>query len=66
MNPDGRRWLTIAQTAELLQVNAKTIYQMASRGDLPVVRICGRRKGLRVDRLELERRLEAQASRRAR
>ena len=61
MTEAGRRWLTIAQTAELLQLNPKTIYSMASRGSLPVVRICpGRRKGLRIDRRELERRLEKQ------
>jgi excisionase family DNA binding protein len=56
-----RRWLTVAQTAELLQVSLKCAYAMASRGALPIVKICpGRRKGLRIDGRELEKRLERQ------
>jgi hypothetical protein len=56
-----RRFWTIAQTADFLQLSIKCIYAMASRGSLPVVRICpGRKKGLRIDGRELERRLEKQ------
>lgn len=52
--------MTIAQAAELLQVHIKSAYAMASRRQLPVARISSGRKGLRIDRLELERRLERQ------
>jgi excisionase family DNA binding protein len=55
-----RRWLTIAQAAELLQINRKTAYAMAAREALPIVRISSGRKGIRVDGRELERRLELQ------
>lgn len=66
MNPSlAHRWLTIAQAAEFLQLSPKCVYAMVARGDLPVVRICpGRKKGLRVDGRELERRLERQLTER--
>ena len=63
---ENRRWLTVAQAAELLQLSAKTLYRkVARRADLcggppPVVKVISGKKGIRLDGKELERRLEQQ------
>ena len=53
-----RRWLTIAQASDFLQINIKTCYSMAARGELPCVKV-GRRT-LRIDGRRLSEQLEAQ------
>jgi excisionase family DNA binding protein len=63
MNPE-RRWLTIVQAADFLQINVKTCYSMAARGELPAVRV-GRRT-LRIDSRRLCEQLELQLSAKAR
>jgi excisionase family DNA binding protein len=60
MTDHPRRWLTITQAAEVLQIHPKTAYSWALTGRLPTARIGGSRKAIRVDRVELERRLERQ------
>jgi len=60
MNPEGRRFLTISQAADFLQINVKTCYSMAARGELPAVRV-GRRT-LRIDGRRLCEQLELQLS----
>jgi len=52
-----KRWLTVSQAAEILQIHRKTAYSWAARGILPMVRISG---VLRVDRTRLEADLERQ------
>ena len=59
MNPE-RRWLTISQAADFLQINLKTCYSMAARGELPSVRL-GKRS-LRIDGRVLEADLERQVA----
>jgi excisionase family DNA binding protein len=58
MNLEGRRYLTIAQAAALLQVHIKTAYAMANRGEIPSVKI-GRRT-IRIDGRRLCEQLERQ------
>lgn len=48
----SRRWLSIAQAAELLGVSVRTASRWATAGDLPALRI---RHTLRIDALALER-----------
>jgi len=60
MNPEGRRYLTIAQAADLLQVHIKTCYAMAARGEIPVVKI-GKRT-VRIDGRRLCDELERQVA----
>ena len=55
----GPRFLTVQETAELLRLHRQTVYTMASRGQLPAVRI-GR--ALRIHAGKLERMLEDQAA----
>jgi len=55
-----KRWLTVAQTADLLQVHIKSAYAMAARGEIPFVKI-GKRT-IRIDGKALERELENQIS----
>jgi excisionase family DNA binding protein len=56
MSPE-KRWLTIAQAADLLSINRKTAYSWAARGILPTVRVGG---ALRVDKVKLESDFEHQ------
>jgi excisionase family DNA binding protein len=60
MSTEGRRFLTIAQAADFLQINVKTCYSMAALGELPAVRV-GRRT-LRIDGRRLSEQLEVQLS----
>jgi len=57
----GRRWLTVSQAAEVLQIHPKTAYSWALTGRLPAARIGGSRKAIRIDRVALEAKLEQQA-----
>jgi len=57
MNKDGRRWITIKETAERLGIHSVTVYRMASRGQIPVAKLGG---GLLVDWWSLEAGLEEQ------
>jgi excisionase family DNA binding protein len=57
MNKEGRRWLTIKETAEKLGLHPITAYRLAGRGEIPCAKIGG---NLLVDWLTLERQLEAQ------
>lgn len=58
--PLPRRWLTIVQTAELLQLNKKTIYALIMRGEIPSSKIGGSR---RIDGKRLEEQMEWQSGR---
>ena len=60
MSVPARRFWTICETADFLRLSIKGTYALASRGELPTVRITRGRKGIRVDGRELERRLERQ------
>lgn len=51
MNVPARRWLSIAEAAELLGVSTRTASRWATAGDLPALRI---RHTLRVDAQALE------------
>ena len=57
MDEPRRRWLTIAQAAELLSLHAKTVSALCLRGELPSVKIGGSR---RVDGKALEAKLAKQ------
>jgi excisionase family DNA binding protein len=50
------RFLTIAETAELLRISLRTAYSLADRGEIPSVRVGGQ---YRVPRIELEEQLVA-------
>ena len=52
-----RRWLTIPQAAEILQLSAKTIYRLSVRGELPSLRIG---HTLRIDAEALEQKYRTQ------
>jgi excisionase family DNA binding protein len=54
-------FLTVAQVAELLQLNPQTIYNMVDRGELPAVRVGSRR--VRIRRADLEEFIAAGAER---
>jgi len=54
-----RRWLTIRETAELLQISVKGAYDMAAAGKLPAARV-GRL--VRIDGRALEAELNRQVS----
>jgi len=55
--PIERRFITIAEAAFYLSISVKTCYKMASRGDLPSVKI-GRLR--RIDLKVLSEKLEKQ------
>jgi len=60
MTPEGRRFWTIRQTADFLQINFKSCYAMAARGEIPFVRI-GKRT-IRIDARRLCEQLERQVA----
>jgi len=53
-----RRWLSIRETAEMLSLHPKTIYNLVLRGELPSCRIGG---SWRVDGKKLEEQMEKEA-----
>ncbi len=53
-----RRWIRVSECAEICSLSVKGCYELISRGVIPAVHI-GRT--VRVDRVGLERDLEAQA-----
>jgi len=57
IKPIERRFITIAEAAFYLSISVKTCYKMASRGDLPSVKI-GRLR--RIDLKVLSEKLEKQ------
>jgi excisionase family DNA binding protein len=60
-----RRWLTVREAAaEILNVHPQTIYNGLLSGTLPGTKIPG--IGWRIDRLELERRMEEEIAERGR
>jgi len=59
MNTTVQQYLTPAEVAVELRVSAPTIYRLLGRGGLKGVRVGGQ---LRVDRDELSRYLEANAT----
>jgi len=52
METTNGAWLTVPQTAQLLQVPRSRAYELIQRGELPAVRIGER--SIRVNRAELE------------
>lgn len=50
-DPSARRWLSIAEAADLLGVSTKTASRWATRGALPVLRIA---HTVRIDAIALE------------
>lgn len=54
--------ITVAQAAELMSVSARTAYNMASDGRLPVVRMRGRSMRVHLEKLEAMLDQEAAAS----
>ena len=57
-NPGLGRFLTIADTAELLNVSAKQVYAVIHSGELPAIKL-GTRGQWRVDRTMLEGYIDA-------
>jgi excisionase family DNA binding protein len=51
---DHSPYLTVAEAAELLQVNRKSVYDMVKRGELDHLRV-GQVKGIRVTRASIDR-----------
>jgi len=49
-----RSLLTVAETAELMQVSEKTVRRLIARGELPAVQLGGPGSAIRVPRDELE------------
>lgn len=47
-------WLTVEQTAELLQLNPETVRRWIRGGDLPVLDLGGPKTGYRIKRSELD------------
>lgn len=54
----GLRFLTVAETAEVLHVSAAQAYALVRSGELPAIRI-GAARHWRVERTELEAYIEA-------
>jgi excisionase family DNA binding protein len=57
-----RRLLTVDQVAERLGVSRRTVERKIAAGEIPALRLGGRRSPLRVDERELERWLYGEAS----
>jgi excisionase family DNA binding protein len=48
----ARKWLTVAEAADLLRVQPRTIRRMIARGELPARRLGSRSIRLRADDVE--------------
>ncbi|MBW2645927.1 MAG: helix-turn-helix domain-containing protein [Deltaproteobacteria bacterium] len=51
-----RRWISVREAAEYLDLHVKTIYGLVARGTIPFSKISG--YGIRIDRKALDRMLE--------
>jgi len=54
MQDDEKRWMTVEQIAELLQVNSETVRRWIRSGDLPVLDLGGPKTGYRIKRDDLD------------
>lgn len=64
MDAPARRWLTVSQTADLISLHPKSVYQLCRQRQLTYSRIPslqGGRGMIRVDRISIERMLEERA-----
>jgi hypothetical protein len=64
MDAPARRWLTIAQAADLIGLHPKSVYQLCRKRKITYSKIPSLRGGrgmIRVDRIGLERMLEERA-----
>jgi len=64
MDAPARRWLTVAQAADLIGLHPKSVYQLCRQRQITYTKIPSLRGGrgmVRVDRIGLERMLEERA-----
>jgi len=52
-----RRWISVKETAQYLNLHLKTVYRLVSINAIPYSKISG--YGIRIDRVELDQMLEA-------